>query len=117
MQRIGTSTQCRDFARAFSLSNYGFSRVSTYGFSRVSTCGFSRVSTHGVSRVTAVGFRGGAVDQGADQGRQDPEFDPLTTCTSDLELLEGVSDDAKRRAKEELQELSGLMARLGKWRI
>ena len=45
------------------------------------------------------------------------EFDPLMTSTGDLELLEGVADDAKRRAKEELQELSGLMARLGKWRI
>lgn len=45
------------------------------------------------------------------------EFDPLVTSAGDLELLDGVSDDAKRRAKEELQELSGLMARLGKWRI
>jgi len=45
------------------------------------------------------------------------EFDPLATSVGDLELLEGVGDDAKRRAKEELQELSTLMARLGKWRI
>jgi Cell division cycle-associated protein 8 len=45
------------------------------------------------------------------------EFDPLVTSPGDLELLEGVSDAAKRRAKEELQELSGLMTRLGKWRI
>ena len=45
------------------------------------------------------------------------EFDPLVTSVGDLELLDEVSDDAKRRAKEELQELSGLMAKLGKWRI
>ncbi|KAF8526146.1 hypothetical protein JB92DRAFT_2873714 [Gautieria morchelliformis] len=45
------------------------------------------------------------------------EFDPLVTSPGDLELLEGVSDTAKKRAREELQELSGLMTRLGKWRI
>ncbi|KAF8582836.1 hypothetical protein K439DRAFT_121931 [Ramaria rubella] len=45
------------------------------------------------------------------------EFDPLTTTIGDLELLKGVSDDAKRQAKEELQELNNLMAKLGKWRI
>lgn len=45
------------------------------------------------------------------------EFDPLITSVGDLELLEGVSDEARRRAKDELQELSGLMAKLGKWRI
>lgn len=45
------------------------------------------------------------------------EFDPLITSVGDLDSLKGVSNDAKRRAQDELQELSALMARLGKWRI
>jgi len=45
------------------------------------------------------------------------EFDPLSTTPEDLDQLEEVSKEAIGRAKDELQELNSLMARLGKWRI
>ncbi|GJJ13297.1 hypothetical protein Clacol_007549 [Clathrus columnatus] len=45
------------------------------------------------------------------------ELDPLSTTVEDLDLIEGVTEDARKRAKDELVELTGLMEKLGKWRI
>ncbi|KAF8527488.1 hypothetical protein BU17DRAFT_39482 [Hysterangium stoloniferum] len=45
------------------------------------------------------------------------EFDPLSTTVTELELLKGITEEARNRAKDELQELNSLMAKLGKWRI
>lgn len=45
------------------------------------------------------------------------EFDPLSTTVEDLDHIEDVSEEARKRAKEELLELTSLMEKLGRWRI
>lgn len=45
------------------------------------------------------------------------ELDPLSTTVKDLDSLEGITEEARKTAKGELLELTGLMEKLGKWRI
>lgn len=45
------------------------------------------------------------------------ELDPLSTTMKDLDSLEGITEEARKSAKGELLELTGLMEKLGKWRI